>query len=387
MRVLCTCSPAYGHFHPMVPLARALLEAGHELAFATAADFCPRVEQSGFRCFPSGLKQPERGEHLRRVLAEMEAIPPLERARFGFCRVFAETGAPAMMPDLMSLLGEFRPQLLIHETSEMAGPLAATVAGIPYVNHSYGHLIPDDVAQAAALAVARLWTQWGHRMPPSAGMFQYLYLDICPPSLQFPRIEEISVSRRLRPIPFDAAGDEGPPAWIDSLGPGPTVYVTLGTVFNGASQLFQNILEGLRDEPVNVIVTVGANADPVALGPQPDHIHIARYIPQTQLFPRCDAVVSHGGSGTMYSALGAGLPLLSIPQGADQFRNAERCVTAGVGRSLWPHEVTSEAVRRDVTALLREPTYRERARRVQTEIDEMPPPESLVPVLEELAAA
>ena len=128
----------------------------------------------------------------------------------------------------------------------------------------------------------------------------------------------------------------------------PTVYVTLGTVFNDARTLFGVILEGLRDEPVNVIVTVGKASDPAALGAQPPSVHVERYLPQTQLFSRCDAIVSHGGSGTMLSALAAGLPLLSIPQGADQFRNAERCRTAGVGSALWPHEVSAGAVRQSV---------------------------------------
>ena len=104
------------------------------------------------------------------------------------------------------------------------------------------------------------------------------------------------------------------------------------------------------------------------------------------LFPHCHAVVSHGGSGTMLSALGAGLPLLMIPQGADQFINADRCVATGVGRSLGPPQVTAEAIRRDVSALLDEPHYRESARRVKREIESMPTPEDVVGVLEDLAA-
>ncbi len=56
MRVLCTCVPGFGHFHPMVPLAQALVRAGHEVAFATAERFCRRVvEPAGFPTFPAGL--------------------------------------------------------------------------------------------------------------------------------------------------------------------------------------------------------------------------------------------------------------------------------------------------------------------------------------------
>jgi UDP:flavonoid glycosyltransferase YjiC (YdhE family) len=386
MRVLLTCSPAYGHFHPMGPLARALADAGHEVAFATAGDFCERVERCGFRAFPAGLKMPERGEVMRRVLGEMMKVPPADRPKLGFPRIFAQHGAPAMLPDLRGVLDAYRPQLLIHDTSELAGPIAATAAGIPYVNHSFGHLLPDDIAALAAEWVAPLWRQIGREAPPLAGLYRHLYLDICPPSLQFPAIAGVAARQTLRPVAFDAEVGERLPAWLDAMPAAPTVYVTLGTVFNEAQPLFRTILEGLRDEPINVIVTVGKAGDPAALGPQPANVHVERYLPQTQLFSRCDAIVSHGGSGTMLSALSAGLPLLSIPQGADQFRNAERCRSAGVGMALWPQEVSAAAVRRDVRALLDEPGFRETARRLRQEIDAMPAPAEVVGVLERLVA-
>jgi UDP:flavonoid glycosyltransferase YjiC (YdhE family) len=384
MRVLLTCSPAYGHFHPMGPLARALADAGHEVAFATAGDFCERVERCGFRAFPAGLKMPERGEMMRRVLGEMMKVPPADRPKLGFPRIFAEHSAPAMLPDLRGVLQAYRPQLLIHDTSELAGPIAATAAGIPYVNHSFGHLLPEDIAALAAEWVAPLWKQIGGEPPPLAGLYRHLYLDICPSSLQFPGIAGVAARQALRPVAFDAEVGERLPAWVDALPAGPTVYVTLGTVFNEAQPLFRTILEGLRDEPINVIVTVGKAGDPAALGAQPANVHIERYLPQTQLFSRCDAIVSHGGSGTMLSALSAGLPFLSIPQGADQFRNAERCRSAGVGMALWPQEVSAAAVRRAVRALLDEPGFRETARRLRQEIDAMPAPAEVVGVLERL---
>jgi UDP:flavonoid glycosyltransferase YjiC (YdhE family) len=386
MRVLLTCSPAYGHFHPMGPLARALADAGHEVAFATAADFCERVERCGFRAFPAGLKMPERGEMLRRVIGDMMKAPPVDRPKLGFPRVFAEASAPVMLPDLLGVFETYRPQLLVHDMSELAGPIAATAAGIPYVNHSVGGLLPDEIAELAASYVAPLWKQIGHEPPPLAGLYRHLYLDICPPTLQFPAIAAVAARQALRPVPFDAEVGEHLPAWVDAMPAAPTVYVTLGTIFNEALPLFRTILEGLRDEPINIIITVGKAGDPSALGPQPANVHVERYLPQTQLFSRVHAVVSHGGSGTMLSALSAGLPLLSIPQGADQFRNAERCRTAGAGKALWPHEVSPAAVRRDVLALLGEPGVREAAVRLRKEIEAMPAPEEVVGVLERLVA-
>jgi len=96
--------------------------------------------------------------------------------------------------------------------------------------------------------------------------------------------------------------------------------------------------------------------------------------------------VSHGGSGTTLAALGHGLPLLTIPQGADQFRNAERCATAGVGRSLMPTDVSPDAIAFHVSALLADAAYRRNAARVQREIQTMPSPADVVGRLEELVA-
>ncbi len=180
MRVLLTCSPAFGHFHPMGPIARALVESGHEIAFATATDFCERVERCGFRAYPAGLKMPERGEMMRKVIGDMMKVPPPERPKMGFPRIFGQHSAPIMLPDLLKIIEEFKPDLLIHDTSELAGPIAATAAGIPFVNHSFGHIMPDEIVALAAEWLAPLWKQIGQEPPPLAGLYRHLYLDICP---------------------------------------------------------------------------------------------------------------------------------------------------------------------------------------------------------------
>jgi len=61
VRVLFTCLPLLGHFHPLVPLARALENAGHEVAFATGPTLCPLVVTTGFRAFPMGFDPQGRG--------------------------------------------------------------------------------------------------------------------------------------------------------------------------------------------------------------------------------------------------------------------------------------------------------------------------------------
>jgi UDP:flavonoid glycosyltransferase YjiC (YdhE family) len=374
----------------MLPLASALVRAGHEVAFATAGDFCPRVVEAGYVAFPAGLS-------LERQIAEARARYPEEDAlsgpaRFeGFVpRMLAGVAAPARAEDLVALVRQWGPDLLVHDETELAGPVAAAVAGIPHADHSVGILRPLPMARLAGRTLAPLCERWDvdpARLGPFGGLFTYLYLDVAPPSLQSPDIGRIAVAHPMRNTEV-AAGAEGSalPEWVGRLPDLPLVYASLGTVFNHqARPVFTAVLEALHDEKVNVVVTVGNDNDPTDFGPQPDHIHVERFIPQSSLLPYCDVVVNQGGTAIL-PILGHGLPLLLLPQGANQFHNAAACAAAGVGRQLLPDEVSAEAVRREVRTLLEEPSFRERAGRVQEEIAAMPGPEHAVALLERLAA-
>lgn len=382
MRVLCTCLPGYGHLHPLVPLARALQAAGHEVAFATEERFCSRVERAGFRSHPAGIGP---GRVLAATL-ERPGVDPADGPRFG-AEMFGAVAAPAKFPDLLAVIRTWPADLLVHDITDFAGPVAAAVAGIPCAAHSLGPMFPLGLFVHGAGLVGPLWDRWGVTPGPFGGMFGAAYLDICPPSLQSPDIGAVpSPIHLLRPVPFDAIPGEELPSWVDALPNRPTVYVTLGTVDNDAPGVIEAAIEGLRDTPVNVIVTVGPNREPGELGPQPPNVHVERYIPQSRLLPRCDVVVAHGGSGTTIAALAHGLPLLLLPQGANQFENASRCAALGVGIRLLPEEVDARAVGGAVDALLEQPQFRVRAGDLATEIRAMPAPAEVVATLASLVA-
>ncbi|MGI8807422.1 MAG: glycosyltransferase [Acidimicrobiales bacterium] len=385
MRVLCTCVPGHGHFHPMVPIARALKARGHEVAFATAERFCPRVAQAGFQAFPAGLAP---GPMVERTLAlpGVAAPGPEDAGRFG-AQMFAAVAGPAKVPDLVAVVADWKPHLLVHDVTDFAGPVAAARAGIPCAAHSLGPMFPIDLYRLGAKLMAPVWRETAATPGPYGGMFGTVYLDICPPSLQSPDLRATgAVVRPLQPVPFDAVGGESLPAWVDRPADRPTVYVTLGTVDNDAPGVTEAAVEGLRDEPLTVIASVGPNRDPAELGPQPDNVHVERYVPQSLMLPHCDAVVTHGGSGTMLAALAHGLPLLLLPQGANQFWNADRCAALGVGVRLVPGEVDAGSVRRAVRALLQQTGFRARAGDIAAEIERMPPPSAVAGTLEALVA-
>jgi MGT family glycosyltransferase len=169
------------------------------------------------------------------------------------------------------------------------------------------------------------------------------------------------------------------PAWADPLGSRPVVYVSLGTVppFSQPS-LFTAILDGLEQHDVEVVVTIGEQNEASSLGPQPPNVHVEHWLPLPLLLPRCTAAICHAGSGTTLAALGAGLPLLLLPQCADLFDNAAACARAGVARVLTPDTFSPESVAVQVGALLSDTSYRLAAQRVRDETAAMLAPAEVV---------
>ena len=218
--------------------------------------------------------------------------------------------------------------------------------------------------------------------------FCYLHLAAEPPVFARPGDAPAPTAHLLRPESAEPAG-ESPPPWVAGLPPRPTVYATLGTVFDAypaGRATFAAILVALREEPCTLIVTVGRDVDPAEYGPQPANVRIERHILQDQLLPHCDLVVSQGGFGTVTGALGAGLPLVVIPIGADQPLNAVCCAALGVGVTVDPEDRTPDAIRAAVRTVLAHPTYRANAMRVRDEMAALPGPEQAVALLEHLAA-
>lgn len=388
MRVLFTCVVGYGHFHPMAPLARALAAAGHAVAVATDPGFCGYVRSVGFEAIPAGLDHVDARTQFFASHPDWDQVPQPDRMAIQQAEMFGRIRVPPMLDDLEEVIPSWRPDLLIHDSLELAGAIAAERAGVAHAEHAVGILRPIGVRRAVTAALAPFSTAIGVRNPGVGGLGGELYLDNCPPSLQLPEIRDVPRVVPVRPVGFDPRPGEPLPDWITRRsGRRPLVYVTLGTVFNQAVEVFQTILEGLRRLEVDVIVTVGEDVDPDVLGRQPGTVHVVRYLPQERLLSRCDVMVSHGGSGAVLGAATAGVPMLVIPQGADQFLNASRVEAAGLGLVLGPDALATSAVRDAVARLLGTAGYRLAARSERSAIERMPEPGSVVPILEAHATA
>jgi UDP:flavonoid glycosyltransferase YjiC (YdhE family) len=113
------------------------------------------------------------------------------------------------------------------------------------------------------------------------------------------------------------------------------------------------------------------------LGDLPHNVTAQPWVPQADLLPHVDVVVHHGGSGTTLGALAVGAPQLVLPQGADQFANAEAVTVAGAGLRLLADELSADAVAGHVRTLTQRHDHRDAARVIAEEIARMPSPDEV----------
>ncbi|HUQ21559.1 MAG TPA: nucleotide disphospho-sugar-binding domain-containing protein [Gaiellaceae bacterium] len=363
MRVLFSCTASEGHFRPLLPLAQALRARGHDVAFASAAAWRPRTDEEGFLLLGAGLSEEEGRARMARFQEKIFALPAETRRPQQFSTLFGRIHAPAKLPELLRVARSFRAEAIVHESGDLAAPIAAASLGIPSVNHSFGAMIPFDCLEAAREYVEPLWRSEGLDPDPYAGAFRGLFVDLAPASFAWE--QPLGKRVHLRPAPESA---EPSPPWVDEL-ERPLVYVTMGTIYN-QPELFRPLLDGLAGHG-SALVTVGRNVDPQVLGTLPPRVRVERFVPQAHVLPRAAAVVSHGGSGTTLGALAYGLPLVLVPQAADQFDNAARAEKAGAAVVLRPGEVTAESIRAALERVLQEPAFAAAARSIASEIAQM----------------
>jgi UDP:flavonoid glycosyltransferase YjiC (YdhE family) len=385
VRVLVSSTPGYGHRLPLVGIAQAIRDRGHAVLWATAGDVAPQVTEAGLDAVAAGKTAADFALARHAVRGAMPVLRPEQIGAYVFPRLFGAAMTPAMLDDLLPVARNWAPDLVIHEQAELAAPLVANLLGVPHLTHGFGAVTPAATVAEAGTMVARLWEEHGREAPAFAGCYQHGYLDIWPSVLGGG--PEPQLGRVLPVRPTDSTNDDGewslPPTW-SADDDRPLVYLTMGTVHR-ATRLLGDLLAGMSGLDVRILVTVGQHVDPDLLSGSPEQVAVEQYVPQGAVLRSSAAVVCHGGAGTVLGAATAGVPMVCLPQAADQFRNSEGVATSGAGLVLHPDQVTASSVTDAVRAVLGEPRHRSAADWVRDQIAAMPSPDEVAGQLERLA--
>ena len=369
---------AYGHLYPMMPLALACADAGHEAVIATGPPFLGRLPLPTVPGYPPSLE-------LDWVIQEARRRhPDLHDQDFSMA-MFADVTAEFVAPTIIEQCERERPDLVIFEATNAGAGVAASVLEIPAA--AYAILLESSFYGSLHGATAgyqrNMWLQRNLTPPAGDGLLAAVLINPAPPTLQRTSASE-TMTVPIRSVAYNESSAEVP-AWLDATPARPRVYLTLGTVSFGAVEVLSRAIAEIAALDVDVLVTVGPEGEPASLGELPDNVHVERFVAQSAVLPLMDLVVHHGGTGTVLSAVAVGLPQLLLPQGADQFFNAAILTAAGAARALPNDAQQPGVIGNAVHELLGDAPERHVAIRLRDEIAAMPSPAEVVPAMVNLA--
>jgi glycosyltransferase len=383
MRYLFTTIPGPSHMLPLVPLAHAARAAGHDVLVATSGPALRLASAAGLPSVAVDDGEAVRPyEKLRRRATEISVLAERSDAEFGsfVASVFGEVGT-LMADGLVDAAKRWGADVVVYPPPHVAGLLAARAIGVPAVLHGLG--TPRATFGPALAHLAPVTRRMGVAELREADV----ELNLSPPSLETPH-PRASADHRLdlRYCPYNGGAEL--PGWVLQRGSRPRVVATLGSLpeLYGQGALLREIVLGTEDLEIDLILTTAGTELSALPSPLPKRVTCVDWVPMRALLDTCDAVLHHGGLGTMYAALDAEVPQLSAPMPHDSVVNAQIAAARGVGSILEMSAITAATVAPAVRDLLANPTYRQASREVAAEIRAMPAPGVVIDQLTELVA-
>ena len=358
----------HGRVNPTLPVVAELVRRGHSVTYHTSPAFREEIEATGATvCLYPGGDQP---------LPD----PPTPLTLIEGLAHTAVSVLPAVLTDLRRI----RPDLIVHDNACLWGAVAARELEVPAVSSfttfAFNRHVPSptrgswDLLAAATTRPRNLQgylrSRWGlQRRFDTRGLplldlgniHQPLNLVYTSRAFQ-PAVEDFDQSYRFVG-PSIGARSVDPSFPADRL-QDPVLYASLGTVFNADPRLLRSFATALAPLGGTVIVSTG-QTDPAALDPLPANVLARRFVPQPEVLARAALFVTHGGMNSVNEAMYAGVPMLVVPQGADQPIVARRVVELGAGLSIRTADAAAGPVHALARRLLDDPRFRSAATTLQ----------------------
>ena len=376
MRVLLSTTSGAGHFRPLLPLAHALRDAGHDLACAAPAESAEMVTREGLRHYAFDGVPPDDPDRIA-VMSRLPSLSSEDAERLMGAEVFGRLNTSFALPGAQAAIADFQPHLVVHEAAESSARIAAATRGIPSLAVNPSLTIAAYV-KAMASGISDLRSNVGLDPDPDGKeLLTSPAVSWFPESFDIPQAAQYDVRRYRDPAVAEPSPD----------GERDLVFVTLGSEATSTpffALAIGAVVDGARAAGLPVVVATGK---PVDLGPLADldGVRVETWVDQAEVMRRTRVVVCHAGAGTTLSALVAGVPIVAVPLFADQPYNAASIERTGVGRRV----ALGPALRDDVATATRELAAEAPAacRDLVAHIAALPPITDAVPWLVSMASA
>ncbi|MEE1926819.1 macrolide family glycosyltransferase [Streptomyces sp. TRM 70351] len=365
---------AHGHVNPSLEVIRELVARGHRVTYAVPPAFTGLVASAGAQPRPYTTTLPTDQDPQAWGTELIDHIEP-----------FLDDAVQAL-PQIADAYAGDEPDLVLYDIASYPGPVLAHRWKVPAVQLSPAMVAwegyEEEVAEPlfAALRTSergiayyarfRAWLEANGLPGTDPDRFTgrpRRCLALIPRVLQ-PHADRVdpAVYTFTGPCQGDRAhqGD-----WRRPEGAGRVALVSLGSAFTHQPAFYRACVRAFAELPGwHLVLQIGAFTDEAALGELPPNVEVHRWVPQLRVLRQADLFVTHAGMGGSQEGLACGVPMIAVPQAADQFGNADTLTALGVARRLDTEDATPEALREAAQALLGDPGLPARFAAVQEQL-------------------
>jgi len=357
----------HGHINPTLPVVAELCRRGHTVSYHTTASYASGIDAAGATSFLYAGRARSLPQHPT-ALNMLESLV-----------ASSQQYLPALLDDLRAI----RPGVIVHGAACPWGLIAARTLEVPavsaYTTFAFDAALPSPTGATGIGGFLARHPRDALRYLGARADLDRRYRTRGLPRLDLANIHEplnlVFTSPEFQPHSgrFDHTYRfVGPSLGVRPINPplpgGPlrekVLYASLGTVYRAPISMLQALAEALATEAGTVVLATG-DVSPSDLGALPSNVIAQPFVPQPEVLSRTAVFVTHGGMNSVNEALHAGVPMLVIPQGADQPAVARRVVELGAGLSIRPEESSTATIRMQVRRLLHDSRFRMAARRLQ----------------------
>jgi MGT family glycosyltransferase len=365
--------PAHGHINPTLPVIAELIRRGEQVTYYATEPFRSGIENTGAQFHSYGPQELfERNLAIGGMLGGMGGL--------------IET-TETILPELERQLRVEQPDYLLLDSHAVWGNLVQQILSIPaatfcamfalhakvissdelirrlYLGASGETLLAGMMGLSHYMeAASRFASRYGTRAP---GIIDYLSnpqeLNIVFTSREFQMGGDLFPSSYKFVGPSLATRSEAPFFPLDELGDEPLIYISMGTMYNSDIEFYHLCFDALKDNGSRVVLATGNRLDPKTLRTPPSNFIVRRHVPQLDLLPRASLFITHGGMNSANEGLYYGIPMLLLPQQADQFFVSDRVAELGAGLCHCRNGLTAPVMADLVRESLSQPAIKEQA--------------------------
>ncbi|MET7637213.1 macrolide family glycosyltransferase [Streptomyces sp. NPDC005438] len=360
-------TPDPGHIIPTLEVIHELVTRGHRVTTANEPAVSHLATCTGAEFVPCSRRLPE-------------AVGDWTRDPVAALKVFLEGNVQAL-PQLQSAYGDDPADLYLYDTGSYVGRVLAESQGRPCVQLSPTIVGQDRVGDASAQATdlpgadeyrARFAKWLAQSGATTTDVDEFAdrpprVVALIAEALQ-PRVESFDPERVTFVGPC-LGGREAQGSWTRPADAERVLLVSLGSSYTRQPEFYRQCVAAFGDLPGwHVVLHIGWHVDPAELGPVPPNIEPHAWMPQMSVLEQADVFLTHAGTGGCGEALHHAVPMVAVPQGSDQFSNADQLVALGVARRVDPTAVTPEALREAVLQIADDPEVPPRLERLRARV-------------------